>query len=1042
MKKLLSLLLLLVASTAVSMAQDTWTVAGTAAALNGTADWAPTNADNDMTSADGTNYALTVTGCTLEKGVTYKYKVVKNHAWTEAYPSSDKTFSAPETAVYTVTYTFNAETKAVDESITKTGNAGEVTHTYSIAGSPQAVFGGAKAWDEANTTTEMTLGGDGLYIWKKEDITMAKNQKIEFKIVADHSWGQAYPNDNYIITIEEDANYDLTITFNASTKEVEGFVTKKSGAVIEAKYVIAGSSEALFGTTWDGAAEANLMTKNADGTYTKTYTDVTLPEGTIEWKVVLNEATWIPEGTDNNLSFYVPEAETYDVIFTYDPTTETPASKLMKDGKEIKVDPIVKGEGWPANYGGVMMQAFFWNSFEYTQWTNLTAQADELSKYFDILWVPNSSNCVSTNSMGYLPVYWLDHRSSFGKRERYLTEMIAAYHERGTKIIEDVVLNHKSPVGKDGSYIDFANESKPVDGVTYELNWTGADICQNDDGGYIKELGWPVTGADDTGDDFSGGRDLDHTGANVQQNCITYLNYLLNVLHYDGYRLDMVKGYAAQYTKLYNEATQPEFCVGEYWDGYENIMNWVKGTGYTSAAFDFPLKYVFRDAFGNGDWSAFNSKGIAGDPNNCRYSITFVDNHDTYEHEGRLVNGVLGANAVILAMPGTPCVFLKHWQRYPIAIGNMILARKAAGITNQSPITEQKLDEGKGYIIKVQGTNGSVLVLCGSPSYDTTGFNLIAKGKDFAYYVSDNVTVEGLTPGNDDEEEKTITVNVAMAAPANARSAKAAAEGNPAPFIYAWSDSGTELCGTWPGTQFSETTTAKDGTKFWTMTFTKVPVNVIINNGEGVQTSNIEGVTHDSYYTFDPTNTDKEKNWTDISSQYYSPVVNLPECAKEIPGHVYAYFQGNKDYDTPYTWVWGDNDKNFCKNQEWPGDKLIKAGTDADQHAVWLWDGGELKEGTELPTGILFSNNGSPQTDNFKFVNGGYYDATGFLASVIKTSVKGDVNGDGVIDVADISAIISVMAGTANYDNADVNGDKVVDVADISNVIDIMAGNK
>ena len=95
-----------------------------------------------------------------------------------------------------------------------------------------------------------------------------------------------------------------------------------------------------------------------------------------------------------------------------------------------------------------------------------------------------------------------------------------------------------------------------------------------------------------------------------------------------------------------------------------------------------------------------------------------------------------------------------------------------------------------------------------------------------------------------------------------------------------------------------------------------------------------------------------------------------------------------------------------------------------------------------VPIRLLFSNNGSPQTDNFKFVNGGYYDATGFLASVIKTSVKGDVNGDGVIDVADISAIISVMAGTANYDNADVNGDKVVDVADISNVIDIMAGNK
>ena len=54
---------------------------------------------------------------------------------------------------------------------------------------------------------------------------------------------------------------------------------------------------------------------------------------------------------------------------------------------------------------------------------------------------------------------------------------------------------------------------------------------------------------------------------------------------------------------------------------------------------------------------------------------------------------------------------------------------------------------------------------------------------------------------------------------------------------------------------------------------------------------------------------------------------------------------------------------------------------------------------------------------------------------------KGDVNDDGSVDVADISAIISNMAGTATYDKADVNEDGTVDVADISAVISIMAGN-
>ena len=56
--------------------------------------------------------------------------------------------------------------------------------------------------------------------------------------------------------------------------------------------------------------------------------------------------------------------------------------------------------------------------------------------------------------------------------------------------------------------------------------------------------------------------------------------------------------------------------------------------------------------------------------------------------------------------------------------------------------------------------------------------------------------------------------------------------------------------------------------------------------------------------------------------------------------------------------------------------------------------------------------------------------------------IKGDVNGDGVVDVADISSIISVMAGQGGNiteKSADVNGDGTVDVADISSVITRMA---
>ena len=53
-----------------------------------------------------------------------------------------------------------------------------------------------------------------------------------------------------------------------------------------------------------------------------------------------------------------------------------------------------------------------------------------------------------------------------------------------------------------------------------------------------------------------------------------------------------------------------------------------------------------------------------------------------------------------------------------------------------------------------------------------------------------------------------------------------------------------------------------------------------------------------------------------------------------------------------------------------------------------------------------------------------------------------DVNGDGSIDVADISMVIDIMAGkveTTSDNQGDVNGDGIVDVADISSIISAMA---
>lgn len=638
---------------------------------------------------------------------------------------------------------------------------------------------------------------------------------------------------------------------------------------------------------------------------------------------------------------------------------------------------------WPANYPGVMMQAFYWDSYEDTNWQNLQSQADEISKYFDLLWVPNSSECGGT-SMGYMPIYWLKHTSSFGRRERYLYEMIDAYAAKGVGVISDVVINHKAPLGrtvKNKTAIDFVNEVDVVGRTTgnkYTVTWTASDICANDDGGTTKVAFPEVDGNNDTGDDFSGARDLDHTGSNVQQNVKTYLDYLIKEIGYVGFRLDMVKGYSAQYTKLYNEHSKPTFCVGEYWDGnVETLKNWINGTGKTSAAFDFSLKYVMRDAFGSGYWGALASKGLAG-TDYSRYAVTFIDNHDTYENQDRLTKNVVAANALILALPGTPCIFLKHWQKYPIAIGNMILARKACGITNQSPIVESQ-EVGGGYVTKVQGSKGTVLCISGYVTdYDTSGFKLIVSGTNYAYYVSNNVTVEGLREGNDMIDEKLHpTIYVAK-------------EGATAPYIYSWTEGGEARSGNWPGTQMTETETVQ-GKEFWKYSFSVGPMNIILNNGTGGQTSNIEDLEHDYYFVYDGSS-----NYSDITAAYWTPAV--PACVKPIEGHVYCYFRGNKDYKKPCAWVWNETTgKNYCKIKTWPGDEMVLAGYDDDNYPVYRWDGGELAEDADQPEYVLITDNGSEtiRTGNFAFKTGNYYDATGYIGTAITPTGIEQVKANG-----------------------------------------------
>ena len=82
-------------------------------------------------------------------------------------------------------------------------------------------------------------------------------------------------------------------------------------------YVVAGSKDDIFGSTWDGTAEANKMTL-ANGTYTKSYTVSQAYDG-VQLKVVKNGTTWIGDQNGNNVTFNLTGAGTFTV--SYNPST-------------------------------------------------------------------------------------------------------------------------------------------------------------------------------------------------------------------------------------------------------------------------------------------------------------------------------------------------------------------------------------------------------------------------------------------------------------------------------------------------------------------------------------------------------------------------------------------------------------------------------------------------------------------------------------------------------------------------------------------------
>ena len=116
--------------------------------------------------------------------------------------------------------------------------------TYTVAGSNSDMFG--TAWDPTNTTNDMTKNGDGTYSITYTNVYL--DGDVQYKVVKDHSWDEAYPDNDRVINIAEAGTYTVTIHFNPTTHEV--YETMPGS----------GSGEPDVEVTTDAASKQDLFT--------------------------------------------------------------------------------------------------------------------------------------------------------------------------------------------------------------------------------------------------------------------------------------------------------------------------------------------------------------------------------------------------------------------------------------------------------------------------------------------------------------------------------------------------------------------------------------------------------------------------------------------------------------------------------------------------------------------------------------------------------------------------------------------------------------
>jgi len=360
----------------------------------------------------------------------------------------------------------------------------------------------------------------------------------------------------------------------------------------------------------------------------------------------------------------------------------------------------------------VMMQAFYWDVTDGGVWWNTIdgKLADWRQLGIDAIWLPPVQKSQSGPfSMGYDPFDYFDFgefnqhgtvETRFGSRTE-LETLISTAHANGINVIADIVLNHNSGGNSEtnghtggSSFTSFA----PASG---KFPRTYDDFHPNDI--HASDIGF-----------FGGFPDLCHDKQNVKDwfylNSDSVAKYYKDVMGFDGWRFDYVKGFDASWVNEWMTEVGG-FGIGEYWDGSSStVETWANAANVS--AFDFPTFYQMERAFDKNDFNELSSANMLHKRNPFK-AVTFVANHDT-EKDSNQDNRINNNNkdlayAYILTHEGYPCIFYSDYE----GSSNQDMLKRLIWVHNNlaggsTEILHVDTDE---YIAKRNGFNNSGLVV-------------------------------------------------------------------------------------------------------------------------------------------------------------------------------------------------------------------------------------------------------------------------------------------------------------------------------------------